>query len=128
MEIKQMSELNRSTNGKATEAHQDWPNLIRQAVDDLSRILHSEAEILQTRVGDSIRSGLNRSAEGVALLAIFLWSIGCLLLGVILFLHLWLPLWFAFGVVGLCTISVAILGTLTMQRRSRSATSDAPVE
>jgi Flp pilus assembly protein TadB len=125
MEIKQMSEPNRSTNGKAAEAHQDWPNLIRQAVDDLSRILRSEAEVLQTRVGDSIRSGLSHSAEVVALLTIFLWSVGCLLLGVILFLHLWLPLWFAFGVVGLCTMSVAILGVLTMKRRSRSATSSA---
>jgi len=123
-----MSEQSPSTNGRAADGHQDWPNLIGQAVDDLSRILHSEADILQTRLGDSIRSGLNHSAEVVALLALFLWSIGFLLLGVILFLHQWLPLWFAFGVVGLCTISVAILGTLTIQRRSRSATSGAPVE
>ena len=118
-----MSEPSPSTNGRAADRHQDWPTLIGRAVDDVSRILHSEAEILQTRLGDSIRSGLHHSAEVVALLALFLWSIGCLLLGVILFLHLWLPLWFAFGVVGLCTISVAILGTLTMERRSRSATS-----
>jgi len=120
-----MSELSPSTNGRAADGHPDWPSLIGRAVDDVSRILHSEAEILQTRLGDSIRSGLNHSAEVVALLVLFLWSIGCLLLGVILFLHLWLPLWFAFGVVGLCTISVAILGALTMKRRSRSATSGA---
>jgi Flp pilus assembly protein TadB len=125
MEIMQMSEPSPSTNGRAADGHPDWPTLIGRAVDDVSRILHSEAEILQTRLGDSIRSGLNHSAEVVALLALFLWSIGCLLLGVILFLHLWFPLWFAFGVVGLCTMSVAIFGTLAMKRRSRSATSGA---
>lgn len=120
-----MSEPRPLTNGRTLEGHQDWPNLIGQAVDDLSRICHSEAEILQTRIADSINAGLNRSAEVVALLALFLWSIGCLLLGVILFLHLWLPLWFACGVVGLCIMSVAILGVLTMKHRSRSATSSA---
>jgi len=125
MEIKQMSELSPSTNARAAEGHQDWPNLIGRAVDDVSRILHSEADILQTRLGDSIRSGLNHSAEVVALLALFLWGIGCLLLGVILFLHRWLPLWFAFSLVGLSTMSIAILGILTMQRRSRSATTGA---
>jgi hypothetical protein len=120
-----MSEPSPLTNGRTSEGRQDWPNLIGRAVDDLSRILHSEAEILQTRIGDSIRSELNRAAEAVALLALFLWSIGCLLLGVILFLHLWLPLWFAFGVVGLCTMSIAILGIVAMKRRSPSAPSGA---
>lgn len=120
-----MSEPTRSTNGKAADAHQEWPSLIGQAVDNLSRILHSEADILQTRLGESVRSGLSHSTEVVALLAIFLWSIGCLLLGVILFLHLWLPLWFAFGVVGLCTMTVAGLGALMMKHRTLSATSSA---
>jgi Flp pilus assembly protein TadB len=125
MEIRQMSELRPLSNGRTSEGHQDWSDLIRQAVDDLSRIFHSEAEILQTRLGESINAGLNRSAEVVALLALFLWSIGCLLLGVILFLHLWLPLWSAFGVVGLGTMSVAILGVLAMKHRSRSSASSA---
>lgn len=120
-----MSESRPLTNGRTSEGHQDWPNLIGQAVDDLSRIFHSEAEILQSRIRDSINAGLNRSAEVVALLALFLWSIGGLLLGVILFLHLWLPLWSAFAVVGWCTMSVAILGVLTMKRRSRSSASSA---
>jgi hypothetical protein len=120
----QMSEpTTPSTNGRSSDGHQDWPDLIGRAVDDISRILHSEADILQTRLGDSIRAGLNRSTEVVALLVLFLWSVGCLLLSVILFLHLWLPLWFAFGVVGLCTISVAILGILTMKHRSSSIVS-----
>jgi len=120
-----MSELRPLSNGRTSEGHQDWSDLIRQAVDDLSRIFHSEAEILQTRLGESINAGLNRSAEVVALLVLFLWSIGCLLLGVILFLHLWLPLWSAFGVVGLGTMSVAILGVLAMKHRSRSSASSA---
>jgi hypothetical protein len=116
-----MSESRHLTNGKTWQGHQDWPNLIGRAVDDLSRIFHSEAEILQTRIGDSINAGLSRSAEVVALLALFLWSIGFFLLGVSLLLHLWLPLWSAFGVVGLCTIGLAISRALTMKRRSRSA-------
>jgi hypothetical protein len=65
-----MSELSPLTNDRAADAHQDWPNLIGRAVDDVSLILHSEAEILQTRLGDSVRSGLNHSAEVVALLAL----------------------------------------------------------
>jgi Flp pilus assembly protein TadB len=125
MEIKQMSEPSPSTNGRAADVHQDWPSLIGRAVDDVSRILHSEADILQTRLGDSIRAGLNHSAEVVA---IFLWSVGFLLLGVILFLHHWLPLWSAFGVVGLCTMIGAISRALTIKRRSRSTAPGAPVE
>jgi hypothetical protein len=116
-----MSESRPLTDGKALEGHQDWPNLISRAVDDLSRIFRSETEILQTRIGDSIKAGLDRSVEVVALFALLLWSIGYLLLGVILFLHLWLPLWFAFGIVGLCSMSIAILSVLTVKRRSRSA-------
>jgi hypothetical protein len=119
----QMSEPTPSTNGRSADGHQDWPDLIGRAVDDVSRILHSEADILQTRLGDSIRAGLNHSAEVVAILAIFLWSVGFLLLGVILFLHHWLPLWSAFGVVGLCTMIGAISRALTIKRRSRSTAS-----
>ena len=120
-----MSELSPLTNGKASEAHQDWPILIGRAVDDLARIFHSEAEILQIRIGDAITAGLNRSTRIVAFFALLLWSIASILLGVILFLHLWIPLWLAFGVVGLCTMSLAIMGVLTMKRRSQSVGSNA---
>jgi hypothetical protein len=107
------------TTGGVPGSDPDWPGLIGQAVDDVSRIVHSEADILQVKMGEAVRSGTSKSLRVVALVALFIWGAGCILLASILLLHEWVPLWQALAVVGLFTMSIGGVGSGMIGRRQR---------
>ena len=75
-----------TTNG-VSRSDPDWPSLIGQAVDDMSRIVHSEADILQARMGEAVKAGISKSFRIVCLVALSIWGTGCILIGSILLLN-----------------------------------------
>ena len=107
-----------TTNGVSKD-DPDWPSLAGQVVDDMSRILHSEADLLQARMGETVNAGISKSAQIFFLLALSIWGAGCILLATVLLLHEWLPLWQALAAVGLCSIAIGAVGS-GMIRRQRS--------
>ena len=93
------------------EAHEtDWGTLLGRAVDDLTRIVHSEAQLLKislkTLFDEEVDRILAFAATGVLIGAGAL----CVLAAAILFLHEYamLPWWQSFGIVGLVLFSIAI--------------------
>jgi Putative Actinobacterial Holin-X, holin superfamily III len=95
----------------------DWSSLAGQVVDDISRILHSEADLLQVRMGEAVNAGISKSLRAFSMLALAIWGAGCILLGTILLLHEWIPLWQALGVVGLLTMGIGGVGSGMIRRR-----------
>jgi hypothetical protein len=92
------------------ETLQDWPTLMGRAVDDVTRILQSEAHMLETSMSAALAARLASAIAKLTVLAVMLCGGVCMLCAGILLLHEWLPLWQAFGLAGatILTIGIAI--------------------
>ena len=87
---------------------QDWPVLLSRAVDDVTRILQSEAHMLETSMGAALQTRLASAIATLTVVAVFLCGGVCILCAAILLLHQWLPLWQAFGLAGVCIMLIGI--------------------
>jgi Putative Actinobacterial Holin-X, holin superfamily III len=104
-------------------AYSDWPTLIERAVDDVSRILRSEAHMFQTRMGAALEVQIFNTVTLLTIVGIMISGALCILCAAIFLLHQWLPWWQAFGIAGLVTLFVGIVGKATMKPRSEVAPS-----
>ena len=110
-----MMEKQQSHTNGAPEVLQDWPTLVSRAVDDVTRIFQSEAHMLETRMGAALETRLASTIATLTLLAIVICGAVCMVCAAILLLHLWLPLWQAFGLAGGCIMLAGIAGYLIMK-------------
>jgi len=92
----------------APETLHDWPTLVARAVDDLSRILQSEARILQTNMGAALERHLASAIATLTVTAVMICGAVCIVCAAILLLHKWLPLWQAFAVAGVAILLIGI--------------------
>jgi hypothetical protein len=95
------------TNG-APESLQDWPTLVGRAVDDVTRILESEAHMLETSMSAALETRLASAIATLTVIVIVSCGGVCILCAGILLLHEWLPLWQAFGLAGVSILLVGI--------------------
>jgi hypothetical protein len=79
---------------------QDWPTLVGRAVDDVTRILQSEARILQTNMGAALETRLASAIATLTIVAVMISGAVCIVCAAILLVHQWLPLWQSFGIIG----------------------------
>jgi len=103
-----MTEKQTHTANGAQESLQDWPTLVGRAVDDVTRILQSEAHMLQTSIGASLETRIATATVTLTIVAVMICGGVCVLCAGILLLHQWLPLWQAFGVAGIGILLVGI--------------------
>jgi hypothetical protein len=87
MEAKAMEEKQHLTSNGAQGTRADWATLVAHAVDDVSRILHSEAELFQINLASKLRSQIDYAAATFAMVAAFICAGICVLAAVILLLH-----------------------------------------
>ncbi len=92
----------------APETVQDWPTLVGRAVDDVTRILQSEAHMLETSMSAALQTRLASAIATLTVVAVMLSGGVCVLCAAILLLHQWLPLWQAFGLAGACILLIGI--------------------
>ena len=103
-------QLIRNDRVQAEARDTDWATLIGRAVDDMTRIVHSELRLLSA----GMKIALDQEVDRVmALVATFMLMAGgalCVLAAVILFLHEFagLPWWQSFGLTGLGLFAIAI--------------------
>jgi CHASE2 domain-containing sensor protein len=93
----------------APEPLQDWPTLVGRAVDDVTRILQSEAHMLQTSMGAALATRLAGAITTLTVIAIVICGAVCIVCAGILLLHQWLPLWQAFGLAGAGIMLVGVV-------------------
>ena len=94
----------------APQTLQDWPTLVGRAVDDVTRILQSEAHMLETNMSVALQTRLATAIATLTVVAVMLSGGVCILCAAILLLHQWLPLWQSFGLVGAAIIERNGLG------------------
>jgi hypothetical protein len=102
----------------------DWPTLIERAVDDLARIVRSEAHMFQTRIEAALELQISRMVARLTLIAMLVSGALCILCAAIFLLHRWLPWWQAFGIAGLAVWLVGIASHVIMRPRERAGTSE----
>jgi len=79
----------------------DWPTLIERVVEDVSRILRSEAHIFQTNIGAALEFQISKTIARLTNILMILIGALFMLCALLFLLHQWLPWWQAFGVIGL---------------------------
>jgi hypothetical protein len=99
----------------APETLQDWPTLVGRAVDDVTRILQSEAHMLETSMGAALETRLASAIATLTVVAVMICGGVCILCAAILLLHQWLPLWQAFGLAGVSILIVGIASYAIMK-------------
>ena len=99
----------------APETLQDWPTLVGRAVDDVTRILQSEAHMLETSMGAALETRLASAIATLTVVAVMICGGVCILCAAILFIHQWLPLWQAFGLAGAGILLVGIVSYAVMK-------------
>lgn len=87
---------------------QDWPTLVGRAVDDVTRILQSEAHMLENSMSAALQMRLATAITTLTVVAVMLSGGVCILCAAILLIHQWLPLWQSFGLVGAGILVVGI--------------------
>lgn len=93
---------------EAATAYSDWPTLVEKAVDDVSRILRSEAHMFQTTMEAALELQISKTIAHLTIVAVMISGALCILCAAILLLHQWLPWWQAFGIAGLATLLIGI--------------------
>jgi hypothetical protein len=104
-------------------ADSDWPTLIERAVDDVSRILRSEAQLFQTGMGAALDLQISNVVTHLAIVGVMISGALCTLCAAILLLHQWLPWWQAFAIAGLVTSVVGIVSNSAIRPRAEVTTS-----
>jgi len=101
------------------ETSQDWPTLVGRAVDDVTRILQSEAHMLENSMSAALASRLAGAIATLTVVAVMLCGGVCILCAAILLLHRWLPLWQSFGLAGVAILLIGIATHAIMKPASR---------
>jgi hypothetical protein len=102
----------------APEILQDWPTLVSRAVDDVTRILQSEAHMLQSSMSAAIETRVAAAIATLSIVAVMICGAICVVCAGILLIHQWLPLWQAFGIVGGGILLIGIVSYAIMKSSS----------
>jgi hypothetical protein len=104
----------------APATSQDWPTLVGRAVDDVTRILQSEAHMLETSMGAALEARLANAIATLTVIAVMVCGGVCIVSAAILLLHEWLPLWQAFGIAGVGILLIGIASYTIIEVVSRA--------
>jgi Putative Actinobacterial Holin-X, holin superfamily III len=102
--------VHRSDRARTEARATDWASLLARAIDDLTRIAHSELKLLAASMKTALDEEVDRILAFIATGVMMLSGAICLLAAVIMFLHefLGLPWWQSFGITALILFAIAI--------------------
>jgi hypothetical protein len=91
-----------------SETTPDWPTLLGRMLEDLSRVIRLELQLLEARIAPSLIGIADRAIA--ALVILFAGAIGgsCLLAALILLLHDWMRWWQSFAIGGVVAIACGL--------------------
>jgi Putative Actinobacterial Holin-X, holin superfamily III len=94
----------------------EWSTLLGRMLEDLSRIIRLELQLLEARIAPSLTGLADRAIA--ALVILFAGVIGgsCLLAALILLLHEWMKWWQAFAIGGVVAIACGFIAYSVIKR------------
>ena len=105
-------------------SERDWASLLARAVDDVTRIVHSEFRLLVAGMKTVLDEGIDRILAFIAIGVLMMIGAVCLIAAIIMFLRefVGLPWWQSFGVTAIAMFAVAIaIRAATSRRRATPA-------
>jgi hypothetical protein len=88
----------------------DWASLLARAIDDMTRIVHSELKLLSASMKAALDEEVDRILAFIATGVLMLGGALCMLATIVMFLHEFamLPWWQSFGITALLLFAIAI--------------------
>ena len=102
----------------------EWGTLLARAIDDITRIVHSELRLFSASMKSVLAEETDRVLAAIATGVLMAGGAICILAAAILFLHEYtrLPWWQSFGIVGMGLFAIAIaFGAYAASRPKPSA-------
>ena len=102
----------------ALRTETEWSTLLGRMLEDLSRIIRLELQLLEARIAPSLTGMADRAIA--ALVILFAGVIGgsCLLAAFILLLHEWMKWWQSFAIGGVVALACGFLAYSVIKRPS----------
>jgi len=100
----------------------DWTSLFARAVDDLTRIVHSEFRLLVAGMKTVLDEEIDRVLAFLVTGVLMMVGALCMIAAIIMFLHefLLLPWWQSFGITALAMFAIAVVIRAMASRRPAS--------
>jgi hypothetical protein len=95
------------TNG-SSELNVEWPTLAARIIEDVSRVIQLELQLLEAKLAPSLMAMADRAIAGLMILYSGVIGGSCLLAALILLLHGWMLWWQCFALGGVVTIACAL--------------------
>ena len=95
----------------------DWSTLVGRAIDDVSRIIHSEIGLFETTLRAAVEGQTDYALANLATVAVMICGAVCMLGALILLLHQWLQWWQALAITGGAAFAAGIAIHATAGRR-----------
>jgi hypothetical protein len=105
-----------AANSSETAAH--WPMLLGRMLEDLSRVIQLELQLLEARIAPSLIAMADRAIAGLVILYAGVIAGACFLAALILLLHKWMQWWECFAIGGVVAVACGVVALLSV----RSAT------
>jgi hypothetical protein len=100
-------------NGSETAAH--WPTLLGRMLEDVSRVVQLELQLLEARIGPSLIATADRAIAGLIMLYAGVIAGGCFLAALILLLHKWMPWWWCFTIGGVVAVACGVAAFMSVK-------------
>jgi uncharacterized membrane protein YgcG len=107
----------------ASAENPNWPELVSKTVDDLSRIVRTEIELLEVTLKRVIEAQTDKIVGMLFLIIALIYGSLFLFGGIVLLLHLWLAWWLSFLITGSMIVIAGVLFQMTMSAAGRKKSS-----
>ncbi|HKV54312.1 MAG TPA: phage holin family protein [Candidatus Binataceae bacterium] len=78
----------------------DWPTLLGQAIDDLSRVAQAEIRLIELHFTAALENVIQDAMAMLIVATALLCAEGCFVAALILLIHQWLQWWIALAIAG----------------------------
>ena len=94
----------------------EWSTLLGRMLEDLSRIIRLELQLLEARIAPSLTGIADRAIAALVILFAGVMGGACFLAALILLLHEWMKWWQAFAIGGVVAIACGFVAYSVIKR------------
>jgi len=93
----------------------EWPTLLGRMLEDLSRVIQLEIQLLEAKIAPSLIAMADRAIAGMVILYAGVIGGSCLLAALILLLHQWMQWWQCLAIGGVVAIACGLVAYMSLK-------------